>query len=48
MLLRGDRVSKAADNVSPAEPPCMIQLVQRQNEPPRARPHKDPYRYLMP
>jgi TPR repeat protein len=44
MLLRGDRVSKAADNVSPAEARGVVPLVQRPHEPPRDRsPSHDPY-----
>jgi len=37
MLLRGDRVSKTADNVSPQEARGEVPLVQRKNEPDRAR-----------
>jgi TPR repeat protein len=37
MLLRGDRVSKAADNVSPQEARGMVPIQQRENEEDRVR-----------
>jgi hypothetical protein len=43
MLLRGDRVSKTADNVSPAEARGVVPLVQCEHEPPRDRSPNDPY-----
>lgn len=45
MLLRGDRVSNAADNVSPQEARGQVALVQRKNEPNRARSTED---YVIP
>jgi TPR repeat protein len=43
MLLRGDRVNKAADNVSPQEARGVIPLVRRENEEDRSRREQDPY-----
>lgn len=46
MLLRGDRVNKAADNVSPQEARGQVPLTVRENED-RARRADDP-RYTIP
>jgi TPR repeat protein len=43
MLLRGDRVNKSADNVSPQEARGEVPLVKRENEPDRSRKEDDPY-----
>jgi TPR repeat protein len=43
MLLRGDRVNKFADNVSPAEARGEIPLIQRENEEDRARRANEAY-----
>lgn len=44
MLLRGDRVSKTADNVSPQEARGVVPLVSRENEEDRSRHREDdPY-----
>jgi TPR repeat protein len=43
MLLRGDRVNKTADNVSPQEARGEVPLTVRQNEEDRARGPDDPY-----
>lgn len=43
MLLRGDRVNKTADNVSPQEARGVVPLVHRENEEDRSRRQEDPY-----
>lgn len=43
MLLRGDKVNKSADNVSPQEARGEAPLAVRQNEEDRARRPDDPY-----
>jgi TPR repeat protein len=43
MLLRGDKVNREADNVSPQEARGESSLQQRENEPDRARTKVDPY-----
>jgi TPR repeat protein len=43
MLLRGDKVNREADNVSPQEARGQSSLMKRENEPDRARTDVDPY-----
>jgi TPR repeat protein len=43
MLLRGDKVNREADNVSPEEARGVQPLVQRENEKNRSRTSDDPY-----
>jgi TPR repeat protein len=43
LLLRGDRVNKAADNVSPQEAQGIVPIVKRQNEKDRSSTGKEPY-----
>lgn len=43
MLLRGDKVNREADNVSPQEARGQLSLMKRENEPDRARTDVDPY-----
>ena len=43
MLLRGDKVNREADNVSPQEARGEESLMMRENEPDRARTNVDPY-----
>jgi TPR repeat protein len=43
MLLRGDRVHREADNISPQEARGIASLVKRENEPDRSRTGEDPY-----
>jgi TPR repeat protein len=43
MLLRGDKVNREADNISPQEARGVRSLMKRENEPDRARTDIDPY-----
>ena len=48
MLLRGDRVNKTADNVSPQEAQGLSDIVQRENEPNRVRRSDLDHPYVIP
>ena len=48
MLLRGDRVNKTADNVSPQEARGMVPLAKRENEVDRARDGSNDNPYVIP